>query len=119
MAINILTWVKLIEGCPEMSKKDISWKACREKKEYANFLFRCAEDWARLMEEAMSKGQKLDSVDVRGSLDLVAEQYSFAGHNGYSIIYILIETWKHGTELEKWFKKSKLFSGSSRYRQKA
>ncbi|PZM87610.1 MAG: hypothetical protein DLD55_00510 [candidate division SR1 bacterium] len=77
---------------------------------YGQGIFRYAENWAKLMEEAIEKeGKTLEEVAEKLSQD--ADLEGNAGFMYGAAVNILSQTWKYGNELRKWHNKKYNYQG--------
>lgn len=78
------------------------WKA-KNTDGYGSGVFRYAEKWANMMEEAIENGAKLE--DVAKSLSHKADTEGITGFMYGCAVSILSQCWVYGEELKVWHNK--------------
>lgn len=70
---------------------------------YGSAIFRYAERWADMMEEALSQGLQIN--DVADRLSHKADTEGITGFMYGAAVSILAQCWEHGEELRRWHNK--------------
>ena len=80
-----------------------TWRAIVEKHsdEDGRRCVKFAEDWARLMQGAIARGQAID--EWAGVIAILACADDLSESMYSTAVTILVKCWKHGAELERWF----------------
>jgi uncharacterized protein YgiM (DUF1202 family) len=95
-----------------MKVKDIQvyedWKA-KQKDGYGQAIFRYAEKWAGLMENAIENGEKVK--DVAEKLSHEADTEGITGFMYGASVSILSQCWEHGEKLRKWHNNEYAYEG--------
>lgn len=95
-----------------MKLKDVkayeNWKA-KQKDGYGQAVFRYAERWADMMEDKISKGEKIK--DIADRLSHEADTEGITGFMYGASVSILTQCWEHGEELRKWHNKEYDYEG--------
>jgi len=95
-----------------MKVKDIKaydeWKA-NNTNPYGSAIFRYAEKWANLMEERLTKGEKIE--DIAKELSHKADTEGITGFMYGCAVSILSQCWEYGEELREWHNKQYNYDG--------
>ena len=95
-----------------MKVKDIKayeeWKA-NNTDPYGSTVFRYAERWADMMEERITKGEKIE--DIAKELSHKADTEGITGFMYGCAVSILSQCWEYGEELRKWHNKKYNYNG--------
>ena len=80
-------------------KEYTDWKA-NNVDSYGSGIFRYAERWAEMMEDAMDNGEKLEDIAKQTSHD--ADTEGVTGYMYGAAVSVLSLSWEHGEALRRW-----------------